>query len=263
MRDVVDIAACVLERTGYVSTMKLHKLVYYCQAFSLVVWGRPLFDARIEAWANGPVCPELFNKHSDQYVVSLESMGWNPVSLAAEETDCIDRVVEALGDLSGIELSQLACAERPWIDAHKDATNGKRSHNVITHEAIEAYYSSAECTNPLFPQELAAIETMLPNYIESREQFFAGIEQAEKSLAEGGGMDAHELSDRLHEKYAEEEPTVVTEASQFMDEHDEAFQEMASPSDRCNRNLLERFKEGLRIAEERYPNTLRLLEEDD
>src|SRR5689334_5878093 len=57
---VHDTAAFILKVHGPVSAMKLEKLVYYCQAWSLVWDERPMFSERIEAWANGPVCPDLY-----------------------------------------------------------------------------------------------------------------------------------------------------------------------------------------------------------
>ena len=40
--------------------MKLQKLCYYAQAWSLVWDDTPLFDEEFYAWTNGPVCKELF-----------------------------------------------------------------------------------------------------------------------------------------------------------------------------------------------------------
>jgi uncharacterized phage-associated protein len=60
---VVDIAEYILEQLGEITTMKLHKLLYYCQAWHLVWDEEPLFEARIEAWANGPVAPEIYELH--------------------------------------------------------------------------------------------------------------------------------------------------------------------------------------------------------
>jgi len=54
---VIDVSRYILERMGEMTAMKLQKLCYYAQAWSLVWDERPLFDERIEAWANGPVCP--------------------------------------------------------------------------------------------------------------------------------------------------------------------------------------------------------------
>ncbi len=63
MATVFDVAKYVLKQLGSITTMKLQKLVYYCQAWSLGWDGKPLFGENFEAWANGSVCPELFHKH--------------------------------------------------------------------------------------------------------------------------------------------------------------------------------------------------------
>ena len=46
-----------------ITNLKLQKLVYYAQGFSLAMNGEPLFDALIEAWEHGPVCPILYKKY--------------------------------------------------------------------------------------------------------------------------------------------------------------------------------------------------------
>ena len=50
MADVLDVAKYALDKLGYVSTMKLQKIVFYSHAYHLVRQGLPLFDDRIEAW---------------------------------------------------------------------------------------------------------------------------------------------------------------------------------------------------------------------
>ena len=60
MATVFDTAKYIVDKCGEIDTWKLQKLVYYFQAWSLVWDERPLFDAKIEAWENGPVCPDLF-----------------------------------------------------------------------------------------------------------------------------------------------------------------------------------------------------------
>jgi uncharacterized phage-associated protein len=68
MADVFDVAGYILQQKGQVTTWKLQKLVYYSQAWSLVWDERPLFQERIEAWANGPVCPDLYQVHRGAFV---------------------------------------------------------------------------------------------------------------------------------------------------------------------------------------------------
>lgn len=55
MPTIFDAAKFILEQLGQMSTMKLQKLCYYAQAWSLVWDDAPLFEEDFQAWANGPV----------------------------------------------------------------------------------------------------------------------------------------------------------------------------------------------------------------
>ena len=66
---VVDVAEYILELHGPMATMKLHKLLYYCQAYCLVTQDRPMFDLDFQAWVNGPVIPELFELHRGKFLI--------------------------------------------------------------------------------------------------------------------------------------------------------------------------------------------------
>jgi uncharacterized phage-associated protein len=45
------------------SHLKLQKLCAYAQAFSLVLFGRKIFEDDLEAWTHGPVVPRLYNHY--------------------------------------------------------------------------------------------------------------------------------------------------------------------------------------------------------
>ncbi len=64
---VHDVARYILEwfdsKGEQISTWKLQKLVYYCQAWSLVWDDNILFPEEIQAWTDGPVCPALYAMH--------------------------------------------------------------------------------------------------------------------------------------------------------------------------------------------------------
>ena len=70
MAHVVDVAAYILEDLGSVSTMKLQKLAFYSQAYYLAEHGATLFPEAFEAWANGPVAPDLFRRHRGEFVIA-------------------------------------------------------------------------------------------------------------------------------------------------------------------------------------------------
>ena len=90
---VFDVAAYILNKLGSISAMKLQKLVYYCQAWSLVWDERPLFSERIEAWTNGPVVPELFAFHRGQFIVDEIPIG-NVDNLNSTQKETIDAVLD-------------------------------------------------------------------------------------------------------------------------------------------------------------------------
>lgn len=65
-----DVAAYILHKQGPMTVWKLHKLLYYSQAWHLAWEDEPLFGERIEAWANGPVVPDLYPLHKGLLTVS-------------------------------------------------------------------------------------------------------------------------------------------------------------------------------------------------
>ena len=67
MADVTDVARYVVDRCGSLTTIKLQKLLYYCQGWHLAWESDKLFDAEIEAWANGPVVQEIYRLHRGLY----------------------------------------------------------------------------------------------------------------------------------------------------------------------------------------------------
>lgn len=69
-----DVAAYLLEKYGPMSPWKLHKLLYYAQAWHLVWEDEPLFDEPIEAWGSGPVVPALYPLHKGLFTISA----WPP-----------------------------------------------------------------------------------------------------------------------------------------------------------------------------------------
>lgn len=139
--NVFDVAAYILEECEEVTAMKLQKLVYYSQAWSLVWDEEPLFDAKIEAWANGPVVVELYQEHKGQFKISSLSKG-DGDKLSETQKETIDKVLEFYRDKSAHYLSELTHAEDPWKGAREGLPAGQRSNNEITHASMCEYYDS-------------------------------------------------------------------------------------------------------------------------
>jgi uncharacterized phage-associated protein len=139
---VHDVATYILEKLGPMTAMKLQKLVYYSQAWSLVWDEKPLFKSRIEAWANGPVVPDLYKKHRGQFKV----MHWegNSSALSPKQKETIDAVLKFYGDKSSQWLSDLTHQEAPWRKARAGILPGHPGDSVISHASMAEYYSSIQ-----------------------------------------------------------------------------------------------------------------------
>ncbi|MEV0359136.1 type II toxin-antitoxin system antitoxin SocA domain-containing protein [Nocardia sp. NPDC050697] len=139
MAHVVDVARYILSKRSPMSAMKLQKLVYYSQGWHLVFDGEPLFDAPIQAWANGPVVPVLYAQHRGQFVVDEDTFA--PVGqLAESELQTVDAVLASYGHLDAHQLSNLTHTERPWIEAREGVPDGARSNAEISLATMLEYY---------------------------------------------------------------------------------------------------------------------------
>lgn len=143
MAEIGDVAKYILEHLGSMSALKLQKLVYYSQAWNLVWEEKPLFDDRIEAWANGPVSPRLYSYHRGQFGVDVATFeNADSSALSDAEKITVESVIKFYGERSALELSELTHVEDPWRNARGELPLGSRSNRDITTEAMAEYYSS-------------------------------------------------------------------------------------------------------------------------
>ena len=59
MASVFDVAAYLIERHGPMTAIRLQKLVYYSQAWSIVWDSKAIFPERVMDWKDGPVIDAL------------------------------------------------------------------------------------------------------------------------------------------------------------------------------------------------------------
>jgi len=139
---VFGVAFYILKNCGELTTMKLHKLVYYCQAWSLVWDEKILFSSEIQAWANGPAIPDLYKKHKGMFSISSSDFSGNDMNLSSDQVETIDAVLSYYGDKPAQWLIDLSHQEDPWILARKGLKTGERGSHEITLESMANYYSS-------------------------------------------------------------------------------------------------------------------------
>jgi uncharacterized phage-associated protein len=146
---VRDVAEYILRQCGEMTAMKLQKLVYYSQAWSLVWDERPLFDETIQAWANGPVCRSLYSSHHKQFSVAAGQILTGEPNLDARARKTIDAVLEFYGKKSAQWLSDLTHLEEPWklARARAGVPEGAASEEEVTLADMHEYYSGLQASN--------------------------------------------------------------------------------------------------------------------
>lgn len=143
MANVFDVAKYILEHTGEISTMKLQKLCYYSQAWSLVWDDKPLYENEIQAWRNGPVIPDLFSEHRGLFLIIADELQKGDSSnLNSEQKETIDAVLRDYGSFTGGQLSQITHSELSWISARDGYDTYEYSNNKINLADIQDYYTT-------------------------------------------------------------------------------------------------------------------------
>jgi uncharacterized phage-associated protein len=135
-----DVAAYILQKMGNMTAMKLQKLLYYCQAWSLVWDEEPLFYEDIEAWANGPVVREVFEEHRNKFKV--DQIAGDSAKLSSNQRETVDSIISYYGGKTSQWLSDLTHMEDPWKNARNGLPPGERGNSIISHAAMMEYYSS-------------------------------------------------------------------------------------------------------------------------
>ena len=147
MLNVFDVVAFILDKQSPMTAMKLQKIVYYCQVWSIVWDEEPLFKEKIEAWANGPVVRSLYEHYRGQYLVSNITKGDKKL-LNRKQKETVSSVLSYYGDKTSQWLSDLTHMEDPWRLARKGIQEGDRSSMEISLASIEEYYSSLPLDEP-------------------------------------------------------------------------------------------------------------------
>lgn len=141
MASVFDVAQYILKKMGTMTTMKLQKLLYYSQAWSLAWDEVPLFEEEFEAWANGPVCREVYDLHKGVFSLTSLSKG-DSTRLTEVEVETVDAVLNHYGDKTPHWLSELTHMERPWKETREEnlCPPGAKCDAIIPKDLMLEYY---------------------------------------------------------------------------------------------------------------------------
>ncbi|WDM33686.1 SocA family protein [Priestia megaterium] len=121
-----------------ITHLKLQKLVYYAQAWSLAIEGEPIINSDLEAWLHGPVSRELYGEYRNYGSQEIPPVEDHELKFRIDDTDkkILDGVWELYGEFDGKYLETLTHKESPWINAWDRGMN-----EIIELDDMEQYYS--------------------------------------------------------------------------------------------------------------------------
>lgn len=152
------IALSSLTKQITVSPLKLQKLLYYAQAWSMVFGGREnqLFADVPEAWVNGPVYPVIYDMWKDYGMcdhLSYEHFGTtkenamdvfkqlsDSLSMTENERGLLEQIVLMYGTKSQNQLIYLTHSESPWCEQRRGLEPFERSNKQISLDTMYHYY---------------------------------------------------------------------------------------------------------------------------
>lgn len=142
MTNIYKVAKYILTKKGKMTTIKLQKLCYYSQAWSLVWDGVPLFKEEFRVWPNGPVSVELDKKINKDFVVdkNCSKLKKYSIDLTEDQKNIINAVLNSYGNKDGYYLMQLTHVEKPWRDARGNLDIGATCNNIIPKKEMQVYY---------------------------------------------------------------------------------------------------------------------------
>jgi uncharacterized phage-associated protein len=130
---------------------RLQKLLYYAQAWSLVIRETELFPEEIRAWKNGPVVEEVYHGLPDGRCASCVSPDAfaNAPDLEPEDAAFVKSFWEAYSQYSASQLYRMTHSESPWRKARGSLPLSANGNDPIPVDVMDEYFGKQEVPAPL------------------------------------------------------------------------------------------------------------------
>ncbi len=141
--DIANWFICDLNnKTGAsVTNLKLQKLLYYAQAWTIVFFNKALFDEDFQAWAYGPVLTSIYYNFKDLGNNVIPAGRHKVPDLENTEIEeLLKEVLSVYGDKSGYHLIELTHNEKPWIEARGNLSSEEKCNSIIKKTTMKTFY---------------------------------------------------------------------------------------------------------------------------
>ena len=130
-----------------VQIMKMQKLLYYVQGWSLALTGDPLIDSSPHAYKDGPVYPVV--RKDMKYDGTGKITAAQTSILSDQEAEIIAAVVNHFRDRSGRDLAAATHSESPWQEARGGLPAGESSSEEISLQSMMRHFLSVPASEAI------------------------------------------------------------------------------------------------------------------
>jgi uncharacterized phage-associated protein len=122
-----------------ITHLKLQKLLYYAQAWAMVVFKKTLFEEDFQAWMHGPVLPSIWESYKHYGFDSIPLCDFED-TLPNEVQELLEEIKSVYGEKSAKYLEELTHSEWPWREARAGLPIEARSTKFISKNAMVEFY---------------------------------------------------------------------------------------------------------------------------
>ena len=129
--------------------LKLQKLLYYAQAWNLVINKNRLFSEDLEAWIHGPAVAMVYH-HFKEFNFENPTIELSEQSFAdftEKEKKLLDEIWRLYGKYDGPYLEALTHNELPWLEARGNMEKNQPSQNIISTDTMRDFYAKVAITS--------------------------------------------------------------------------------------------------------------------
>lgn len=149
------------EQYDPLNPLRVQKLLYFAEAWSLEILDRSLFQEPIQAWKFGPVVPSVYHEYKP---LERSTIPFEAVEMYADLDPKLAAVVRAswdyYRDFAVHALVDMTHREMPWLRARDSLPRDAKCDRPILREWIRETYHRRERPAPLaaFEQKAKAAE---------------------------------------------------------------------------------------------------------
>lgn len=137
---LADFLLCKCRDYGELLTpLKLQKLMFYADAWHMVVKDAELTPEEFQAWVHGPVALSQYHR--------FKEYKWRPITedieqpeLDGDTADFLEDIIDVFGSEPAVALEMMTHQERPWIEARRGIPDDEPCNNYISKVTTKQFY---------------------------------------------------------------------------------------------------------------------------